>query len=224
MAGNTPVFPFKDQAIVLLATDDLILSDYVVAIGNIVTPKNIIFASRLSNGRICIYLSSKLLVDEPDDAIDIPSSLVFKYEDTNYRIFLNFDDVCYKCRLAGHFANDCPSAASVTQSSSGINNVIMYNSAISETPVKRRTEQEDPTSPSPLDLSSNSVDNTLQFLEFLASGEENIIDLIYKFTSDIEGDKSIKNRCKKVRRKIQKVLETAHAQEDNVLMDLSTLE
>ncbi|RZC34998.1 Exo endo phos domain containing protein, partial [Asbolus verrucosus] len=128
----------------------------------------------------------------------------------------------------------------------------MYNSAVSETPVKRRTEQEDPTSPSPLDLSSNSLDNvvrppkkmrasdssesltptvellqpakdlisntdqyplsfnqTIQLLE-AALGEENIIDLIYKFTSDVEGvrtllydiypivkHKSIKNRCKK---------------------------
>ncbi|RZC27636.1 hypothetical protein BDFB_007686 [Asbolus verrucosus] len=185
MAGNTSVFPSKDQAIVFLATDDLILSDYVMAIGNIVTPKNIIFASRLSKFPKSNF---KLLVDEvvakhetvtikdkdvklrrllnpsrriilsnvcpsiphhifensikalgytmvssmsfikagidsdeyahvlsfrrqiyvqPNDAIDIPSSLVFKYEDTNYRIFLNFDDVCYKCRLAGHFVNDC---------------------------------------------------------------------------------------------------------------------
>lgn len=51
------IFPKKDQAIVLNVQDDLKLADYIVAIGNIVQPKNIQFASRISNDRVCIYLS-----------------------------------------------------------------------------------------------------------------------------------------------------------------------
>ncbi|CAH1109855.1 unnamed protein product [Psylliodes chrysocephalus] len=56
-------FPKKDQAIVLHAEDSLKLFDYVKAIGDIIGPKNISFASRISNNRICIYLGSTELVD-----------------------------------------------------------------------------------------------------------------------------------------------------------------
>lgn len=58
-----PVFPKKDQAIVLHAEENLKLFDYVKAIGDIIGAKNIIFASRISNNRICIYLSKTELVD-----------------------------------------------------------------------------------------------------------------------------------------------------------------
>lgn len=56
-------YPKKEQAIVLNVNENLKLTDYVTAIGNIVMPKNIIFASRISNNRICIYLSNTNLVD-----------------------------------------------------------------------------------------------------------------------------------------------------------------
>lgn len=55
--------PKKEQAIVLNVNESLKLEDYVVAIGNLVQPKNILFASRISNNRICIYLSNVKLVD-----------------------------------------------------------------------------------------------------------------------------------------------------------------
>ncbi|KAJ3661006.1 hypothetical protein Zmor_005429 [Zophobas morio] len=60
----SPLFPAKDQAIVLSAIKDVKLTEYVVAIGDIVTSKNVIFASRMSNDRICIYLSHKSYVDQ----------------------------------------------------------------------------------------------------------------------------------------------------------------
>jgi hypothetical protein len=56
MASSTSAqFPTKEQAIVFNAIEGLKLDDYVVAIGNIVTPKNVLFASRISNSRICTY-------------------------------------------------------------------------------------------------------------------------------------------------------------------------
>ncbi|KAG5898241.1 hypothetical protein JTB14_029620 [Gonioctena quinquepunctata] len=59
-----PSFPKKDQAIVMHADDNLKLFDYVKTIGDIVGPKHIAFASRISNNRICIYLANPNLVDD----------------------------------------------------------------------------------------------------------------------------------------------------------------
>uniref|UniRef100_A0A6P7F5E5 Uncharacterized protein LOC114324948 n=1 Tax=Diabrotica virgifera virgifera TaxID=50390 RepID=A0A6P7F5E5_DIAVI len=56
-------FPSKLQAVIIPAVDTLKLEDYVTAIGSLVQPKNVLFSSRISNGRICIYLSSKEVVD-----------------------------------------------------------------------------------------------------------------------------------------------------------------
>ncbi|KAK9752443.1 hypothetical protein QE152_g4175 [Popillia japonica] len=56
-------FPERDQAIVFDAIENSIKNDYIIALGELVDPKNIIFASRVSNNRICIYLSSKDLVE-----------------------------------------------------------------------------------------------------------------------------------------------------------------
>lgn len=53
-----PPCPTRNQAIVISAQGDLKLADYIIAIGNIVQPRNVHFASRISNDRICIYLSS----------------------------------------------------------------------------------------------------------------------------------------------------------------------
>lgn len=63
-SNNNPSFPKKDQAILINFIEDLKLSEYVISIGNIVGPKNILFASRISNNRICIYLSDIKYVDE----------------------------------------------------------------------------------------------------------------------------------------------------------------
>jgi hypothetical protein len=181
-------FPKKEQTIILAVTADLKLVDYVRPIANIVGAKHIIFASRISNNRICIYLDSVELVDsliaqyksvqineyevnirrlitpsqriilsnvcpsipnevlineikrigyttlspmthlragiwdeelthilsfkrqifvQPNDTITLPSSLVIKFEDTNYRIFFSNDLICYLCKVQGHIASQC---------------------------------------------------------------------------------------------------------------------
>ncbi|KAJ3648337.1 hypothetical protein Zmor_010456 [Zophobas morio] len=346
MANN---FPTKEQAVVITAVDTLNLQDYIVAIGNVVTPKNILFASRISKNRICIYLTSKSLVDDlvtvhpcikvkdvdvgirrllnparrlilsnvcpsiphvifenrikslglvpvspmsfmragikdeqyahilsfrrymyvqPDDSIILPDSLVLKYDDTNYRVFLTYDDVCYKCKSTGHYANECPN---VTSSNQDPNPTV----SIEETPRKRQID-DDVSSPeiSPLDLSgdtSSKINNTLkkkktsdscdsltptldlllpaqdllnnteqyplnfdQVVGFLdkASGVNDILSLLREYTNDIQGvmnllydvypivnNKSMKNRCRKILRKIKK----AYNPDNLNLIDLTSV-
>lgn len=55
---NQDNFPTKEHAIIFSTVDGLRLQDYLIPLGNIVQPKSI-FSSRLSNNRICMYLSSK---------------------------------------------------------------------------------------------------------------------------------------------------------------------
>lgn len=52
-------FPKKEQAIVTGAIDRIFIKEYIVTIGRIIGLKDIRFTSRLSNGRVCVYLSSK---------------------------------------------------------------------------------------------------------------------------------------------------------------------
>lgn len=56
-------FPSKNQAIIITAIDNTPQQDYVIAIGDIVKPQNIRYVSRMSNNRICIFLSSKEQVE-----------------------------------------------------------------------------------------------------------------------------------------------------------------
>lgn len=60
----TQSFPTKNQAIIVSVVENLKLSDYVVSIGSLIGPKNLLFASRISNNRICMYLHSKDMVDK----------------------------------------------------------------------------------------------------------------------------------------------------------------
>ena len=56
--------PKRDQAIVLDCVEDLTLTDYASAIGDLVNNQNVIGASRISNNRLCIYVSSKELINQ----------------------------------------------------------------------------------------------------------------------------------------------------------------
>lgn len=57
-------FPNKNQAIIMNTVDDIEIFEYVKAVGDIIGPNNIHFASKISNNRICIYLANKTLVDQ----------------------------------------------------------------------------------------------------------------------------------------------------------------
>lgn len=59
--------PKRNQGLIMDCVDGLNLTDYMCAIGYIVQPKNVIFASRISNNRVCIYLATKELVTELTD-------------------------------------------------------------------------------------------------------------------------------------------------------------
>ena len=48
----------------MISVDDLTLTDYTVAVGKIVKPENILYASKVSKNRVCLYLTSKNLVDD----------------------------------------------------------------------------------------------------------------------------------------------------------------
>lgn len=57
-------FPSKEQAIIFGATENTRLQDYLIPLGSIIQPKNILFSSRLSNQRICMYLASREVVED----------------------------------------------------------------------------------------------------------------------------------------------------------------
>ena len=58
------VCPKKDQSIVLDAIEGITIREYAIAIGTIIGPENISHISRISYGRICLYLSSVEIVNK----------------------------------------------------------------------------------------------------------------------------------------------------------------
>lgn len=61
--ASQTVFPKKEQAIVIESIEGIPVHEYTVAVGRIIDPSNIRFVSRISQGRVCLYLSSVALVD-----------------------------------------------------------------------------------------------------------------------------------------------------------------
>lgn len=60
---STIKYPEREQAIIMNYIEELKLTDYVMAVSKIIGPRNITFASRISNDRICLYLSNTDHVD-----------------------------------------------------------------------------------------------------------------------------------------------------------------
>ncbi|KAL4148404.1 hypothetical protein QTP88_002657 [Uroleucon formosanum] len=69
------LIPKKDQALLIDIDDNIPHKDYIIAIGNLVQPSNILFASRISKGRLCIFLSSSSLVNNNQPIANTPSKL-----------------------------------------------------------------------------------------------------------------------------------------------------
>jgi len=55
--------PSREQALVFNSIDGIPQKEYILAVGKIVSPKNITFISRISNNRFCIFLFSKQILD-----------------------------------------------------------------------------------------------------------------------------------------------------------------
>ena len=63
MTANT-IFPKREQAIVLNTINEIRQIEYVKAFSKIIRPKNITYASWISNNRFYIYFTDKCIVDE----------------------------------------------------------------------------------------------------------------------------------------------------------------
>lgn len=57
-------FPNKKEAIIIITTQEIPIEDYVYKIGDLIGPNNIKYVSKLSKDRLCIFLTSKELVDK----------------------------------------------------------------------------------------------------------------------------------------------------------------
>ncbi|VVC44108.1 Zinc finger, CCHC-type [Cinara cedri] len=144
------LFPKKDQAIVFNTIEDVPQIEYIKAFSLITSPKNIKFASRISNNRIIIsnvqpiiphdiitnaitnipirilspitfmeadfgneeydHIGSfrRQLYIHPEDNEKMPSSILIKFDHTDYWIFFSDDTVtCYLCKQMGHTTNHC---------------------------------------------------------------------------------------------------------------------
>lgn len=59
--------PTKEHGIILSTIDGIKLEEYIESIAALVEPENIIFASRLSHDRVCLYLKTKEQAEELTD-------------------------------------------------------------------------------------------------------------------------------------------------------------
>ena len=62
--AESDVFPKKDQAIIIESRPDIPLDEYTAAVGKLIGANSIRFASRMSHGRICMFLDSKQTADD----------------------------------------------------------------------------------------------------------------------------------------------------------------
>lgn len=80
------LIPKMDQALLIDIDDNVPHKDYIIAIGNLVQPSNILFASRISKGRLCIFLSSRSLVN---NLIDNHPIITVQQQQFKLRKFFN---------------------------------------------------------------------------------------------------------------------------------------
>lgn len=63
LSKQNEVFPKKEQAIIIPSLNDISTEDYLKAVSEYITPQNIIYAQKISNNRMCIFLRSKEVVE-----------------------------------------------------------------------------------------------------------------------------------------------------------------
>jgi len=80
--------PKKEQAIIIEITDDIQQHEYVYAIAEITKPENILFMSRISKDRFCIFLSSVELVD---CVVNNPTPIIINEKPIKIRRYFNPD-------------------------------------------------------------------------------------------------------------------------------------
>ncbi|KAK2578088.1 hypothetical protein KPH14_001321 [Odynerus spinipes] len=85
-ATKNSIFPSKHQAIIIDAVDGSTMKDYVQTIANITGTNAIRFASRIFNGRICIYLDS---INTAKNMVTNHSKLIINNTYTTVRPLLN---------------------------------------------------------------------------------------------------------------------------------------
>ncbi|XP_054006593.1 uncharacterized protein LOC128891237 [Hylaeus anthracinus] len=66
-ATQSITFPTKEQAVIMDAIDGVAIKEFTLAIAKVISPGNIRFVSRVSNGRICMYLANQHLVEKLTD-------------------------------------------------------------------------------------------------------------------------------------------------------------
>lgn len=79
LSNPSEVFPKKDQAIIIPSKPEITTEQYIKAISEYVSPQNILYAQKISNHRMCIFLKSKNIVDtvmEKTDRITINEQFI----------------------------------------------------------------------------------------------------------------------------------------------------
>ena len=79
-------FPIKEQAILIDATDNTRMKDYILAVAKVNGSEAIRFAFRISNGRSCIYLNRRTTAQ---DFVINHRTITINNVDTTARLLIN---------------------------------------------------------------------------------------------------------------------------------------
>ncbi|CAG5109352.1 Protein of unknown function [Cotesia congregata] len=69
------LFPKKDQAIIIDAVEGFDVKEYILAIAAVTSSRAILYGSRISNARVCVYLDSK---ETADNLVDVQQKITIQ--------------------------------------------------------------------------------------------------------------------------------------------------